>query len=237
MRVVRISDFLQEQDRVEWLVDNLLPDIGWTLLVGIQGLGKTTFAIQLCTALQHGDSFLGRATKQTDVMFIQADSVPAEWREIVRRVSPKGSKGLTLVDVPDKALGNVQYVTWMKERVAKYNPGFIVFDSLYSLTNININTEGILLHINLMKMIANDKPWLLIHHPPHNETRASGHNSVSANCSNVWELLKTKLKIAKGRIVKDKEIILSRDEQGLWCLRDKEEQDMLTEDILHKTIW
>ena len=218
MRVVRIKQFLQEQDNVPWLIEGLLPSIGWTLLVGYKGLGKTTFAAQMCSALQDGKPFLGRQTVQTDILYLQADSVADEWREILRRVAPNGA-GWTLVDVPEKCISHPAYVDGIKQLIAKVDPGFIVFDSLYNLVSVSLNSEAILIPINTMKVLAGQRPWLLIHHPPHGESRASGHNSIGANCSNEWHLLKTKLKIEKGRLVKTKEISLDRDENGLWVAR------------------
>jgi RecA-family ATPase len=198
------------------------------LLVGKQGLGKSTFAAQLCAAIQQGKCFLGRQTIKKRILFIQADSPTAEWREMLRRIAPK-SQGYTMVDVPAKCLGNPAYLDSLYTIAQKVQPGFIVFDSLYNLTNQTINTESVLIAINQMKAIAGNVPWLLIHHPPHNESRAAGHHSVAANCSNEWHLTKNKLSIAKGRLVKDKEILLSRDEHGLWVLK---EADVWADDFM-----
>ena len=223
MRPARIDKFIDEVDTIEWLIDKLLPNVGWTLLYGQQGLGKTTLAMQMCAALQQGTDFLGRQVKQTNILYIQADSVVAEWRAMLKRIAPK-CKGHTVVDVPSKCLGSPECVVWLRNAVVKINPGFVVFDSLYNLTAWPISTDnGILTCVNFMKDIASGKPWLLIHHPPHAENRAAGHHSLAANCSNEWSLLKTKLKIEKGRLVSDKEILITRDTEGLWQLYKKED--------------
>ena len=219
MRIVRIARFLQEDEHIEWIIDSLLPNIGWTLLVGKQGLGKSTFAAQMCAGIQLGVPFLGRKTLQRDILYIQADSPTIEWREMLKRIAPR-SLGWTMVDVPAKCLGNPAYVASITNLVEKVKPGFIVFDSLYNLTSVPINSESVLVPINTMKTIAGTVPWLLIHHPPHAETRAAGHHSVAANCSNEWHLLRNKLKVEKGRLVKDTELLLSRDDKGLWTSRD-----------------
>lgn len=219
MRIVKIKDFLLEDEPVNWLIDGLLPDIGWTLFYGMQGIGKSTFAIQMCDALQHGKDFLGMECKQTSIVYVQADSVAVEWREIIRRVCNHSMPGFTIVDVPERTLGNPRYVEYLQGMVAKYKPGFVVFDSLYNLTAWSINTEQVLLAVNAMKGICGAVPWLLVHHPPHSESRAAGHHVISGNCSNLWGLLKTKLKIEKGRLVKNKELLLERDERGLWVIK------------------
>jgi len=219
---VKISKFVEEAENVSWLIDGLLPDVGWTLFYGTREVGKTTFAMQMCDSLQKGQPFLGRETKQCDILFIQADSLALEWKAMLKRIAPK-SQGWTMLDVPSKCLGNPQYVDTLNNLKEKVSPGFIVFDSLYNLTAWPINTESVLIPVNMMKAIAGGVPWLLIHHPPHSETRAAGHHSLGSNCSNEWALLRNKLKIQKGRLVKDKEILLSRDDDGLWALKAEEE--------------
>lgn len=220
MRIARLDDFANEESNVSWLVDGLLPSVGWTLLYGTQGYGKTTLALQLCAALQEGKPFLHRQTIQTDVWYIQADSLPDEWKEIIKHVAPHCS-GWTCLDVPTACMDMPSYVSSLITLKGKVKPGFIVFDSLYNLTNpSHINTGAVLEPINAMKSIAGTVPWMLIHHPKGGEVKASGHNSIGANCSNEWALLKTQLKIMKGRLVKDKEIYMERDDNGLWQLTD-----------------
>ena len=142
MRAVRISKFTSEEDKLEWLVDSLLPSVGFTLLVGKQGLGKTTFAMQLCAALQKGDDFLGRKTLQTRILYVQADSPTVEWREMLKRIAPS-SVGYTVVDVPAKSLEVLEYIESIRFLIAQVQPGFVVFDSLYNLTAKPISTEGV----------------------------------------------------------------------------------------------
>jgi RecA-family ATPase len=221
MRVIRLDKFIAEKEQVNWLVDGLLPDVGWTLFYGQRGVGKTTFAMQLCCAIQGGLPFFARKTIQTNILYFQADSVTTEWREIVKRIVPKGNAGFTGIDVPNKTFGNNKYIDIMEMFIEKLNPGFIVFDSLYNMAHVSINNEGILAVIDKMAGLCKGIPWMLIHHPPHGENRAAGSSSLGANCSNEWSLTKTKLIIAKGRIVELKEMSIKRGKDGLWELYGK----------------
>lgn len=234
MRYIRINKFVAEEDHIDWLIADLLPNVGWTLLVGRQGLGKSTFAMQMCAALQAGCDFLHRKVIRTNILYIQADSPTLEWREMLKRIAPD-STGFTIVDVPTKCLGNPEYVNDLVNLKTMVKPGFIVFDSLYNLTAWPINSESVMMPINQMKQIADTIPWLLIHHPPQGESRAAGHHSLPANCSNEWHLLKNKMAIVKGRLVKDKEILLSRDKEGLWLPKEVEESD--DDDLMHKALF
>lgn len=231
MRAIKIAKFTEEIDEFEWIIEGLLPNVGWTLFYGLRGVGKTTFAMQLCASIQDGKPFLGRKTKQRNIMFIQSDSHPIEWKMMLQRIAPK-SEGFTVVDVPAKALGNNEYVQRIAHYVEQLNPGFIVWDSLYTLSGSSINTEAVLQSVNIMKDISgHDIPFLLIHHPPHGESRAAGHSSLGASCSQEWCLLKTRLKIEKGRIIGDAEVLrdkaikLTRDEHGLWVTRNDSEDN------------
>lgn len=219
MRPIRIQQFVKEEVHIEWLIDGLLPNMGWTLLVGRQGCGKSTMALQMCCAIQQGESFLGLATQQAETLFIQTDSDTDEWRLICERISPE-SQSVQVVDVPSKCLDNPAYVQHLMAIAAKVKPGFIVFDSLYSLSSKPISTEAVLIPVNIMRQIALvdgvKVPFLLIHHPPHGEARAAGHHSLPANCSNEWFLSAGQLHIKKGRLRAKGEIPLDRTEEGLW---------------------
>lgn len=219
MRYVKISKFLNEKERVNWLVEGLLPDVGWTLFYGLKGIGKTTFAIQLCEAIQEGKQFLERETQKTRILYIQADSQELEWREILKRVSPS-NEGFTVVDVPMNALNNPYYINSIDNFVSIVKPQYIIWDSLYALVGDNINTTKALQGIETMERLGKGVPFMVIHHPPHGESRAAGSSSLGANCSNEWCLLKTKLRIDKGRLVALEEIPLYRDKTdgGLWHL-------------------
>lgn len=215
MRITRIDDFIKEKENITWLVDELLPDMGWTLLYGIQGSGKSTFALQLCSALQKGSQFISRKCLQRNVLYIQADSIEDEWRAIIQRVA-SDITAWTMVNVPNGALTMPNYQSGLHTLIKRVNPGFVVFDSLYTLSGEDINTKNVLLPINAIKAMLGTVPWLLIHHCPHDKLRASGHNSLAANCSNEWGISETQLHIKKGRVVKKGVIPLSRDENGLW---------------------
>ena len=223
-RAVQIKQFVKESPTIPWLVKDLLPDVGWTLLVGRKGIGKTTFAMQMCLALQTGDDFLDRVTQQRDILFVQVDSVELEWRAILARIA-KDSLGWTLVSSPTNCLDNPSYVSSLAGLIAKVNPGYIVWDSLYKLSRRPVNTERVTDTLDQLALLSGTVPWLLIHHPPHEETRAAGHHSIGATCSNEWHLLKNKLAIDKGRLVKDKEVLLDKDEQGLWQVKHDAESD------------
>lgn len=57
-----------------YLIDNLLKGNKVSILTGGSKTGKTTFALQIANAVSKGDSFLGKKTKQADVLYICMDN-------------------------------------------------------------------------------------------------------------------------------------------------------------------
>lgn len=219
------KQLVQEYQPLPFIVDGLLPDSGWTLLVGLPGVGKSTIAAQLCDSLQYGKPFLGMETKQRKALYIQCDAPTEIWREQIRRIAPD-SEALTLVDVPDHALDHANYIEIIKRIILYVKPGFLVFDALNSLTGKDINTKAGLQPIFLMNELTTigDRklPWMLLHHPtksPHSRgvNSASGFGGISAACSVHLTLSSNRLKVEKSKLSGKRSIDLSRTEEGLWC--------------------
>lgn len=232
-RSIRYRAFVREQPKVEWLIDKLLPNVGSTLLVGSKGVGKTTLALQMVAAIQEGSPIFGLDTEQRETLFIQMDSRELEWREICRRVVPQ-SMGRTMLSLPAFCLDNPSYVKAIGELIIKSAPGFIIWDSLYKLSNKRkINTDAVLETMQILDLLCMESPYMLLHHPPHGESRASGHNSLSGTVSNEWVLLKNMLRIDKGRLIEIKEILLQRAKSspGLWYIEEGEEEEELNRKI------
>lgn len=223
MRAVTYRQFAAEEDATVWLIPDLLPDFGWTLFIGAEGSGKTTFCLQLCQALDEGTIFLGKQTTKTKTLYIQADSSPKEWRQIIKLIAPKGI-GFTIVNVADGCLSNREYVAQLNDLInEKVKPEFVVWDSLYNLSGTSLNGEHALTPIQTMRHLCGHRPWLLIHHPPHEDLRSAGSRAIPANASRVWLLRKNKLEIAKGRLTALKEVNMHRaedDKGGLWSVDD-----------------
>lgn len=225
MRILRYKDLAQEDEHVEWLIDGLLPNTGWTVLTAPQGTGKTRLMLQMCDALERGVKFLDHfATLKTKCVFVQIDSTPAEWREIVRQVVPHSS-GITIFDVPTFWLETARHVEWFTDTIRQVKPGFIVFDSLYKISSDINMPQAIGPRIAQLKAMVRlptpqgevDTPWIVLHHPPQgSETRAAGSRSIVADASYTWELSGTQLSVTKGRLREKGSFAIEMDKKGLW---------------------
>ncbi len=227
MRGIKVKDFIEEQENVQWLIEGLLPNVGWTLLVGPYKSGKTTLALQMCEALRTGSLFFNRKTVPTTALYFQSDSANLEWKEILKRVCPE-ALFITVVDVEEYFLDNPEYYRHARNCIEHYKPGYVVFDCLYKLTSVSVNSEKIQGPLSQLNKLCAGIPWMLIHHPPHNESRASGHNSIGATCSSEWHVMPSKMRVARGRLVAQMELPMKQDRQGLWHPLRSElpEQDM-----------
>jgi RecA-family ATPase len=206
-----------------WLVDQLIPATGWTLLIGAPKIGKSTFCAQLCASLEEGSPFLTLSTVESRTLYVQADSSEMEWKEQIERVAPQSGAG-TLVSVPRNVLSIPEQIVLLQRFIEKVQPDFTIWDSLYKLSNANTNTNAILTPIGIIETLVGDKPFLLIHHPTKDSmggiSGGSGHNSLAAACSVHMTLKKTKLSVDGGRLVKGGDIRLKKDDNGLWFLDD-----------------
>jgi RecA-family ATPase len=215
MRAVQLSDFAEEEEHIGWLVEGLLPDTGWTLLYGAEGVGKTRFALQMMDAIQEGQDFLNMKTQRAKGLFIQADSSTKEWREMVRLTTPD-NHAIGIVNVPDYVFDTPQYVEWIRKAVVAIKPGFAVLDSLYKLTSDDINSPKITVKLNMMRAVLGEIPFVLLHHPPQGMNRGAGSRAIAATASYNWELTETTLRIVKGRLTAKASIAISFDEHGRW---------------------
>lgn len=77
-RIFRIEDlpniWTLKPKSADWVVESIIPDGAITLLCGDSGVGKSTFALALAGAVAHGQSFLGRVTKQRGVLYVDREN-------------------------------------------------------------------------------------------------------------------------------------------------------------------
>jgi RecA-family ATPase len=79
----RVSDLTVQ---MEWLVDEFIPLESVVILTGESGCGKSTFALALASAVAHGERFLGRTSKQRQVLIVDRENGPRVYRERFNRM-------------------------------------------------------------------------------------------------------------------------------------------------------
>jgi hypothetical protein len=128
-RIEDIRSVWEWEASTKWLIHNLIPEAAVTLLCGDSGIGKSTLALALAGAVAHGQPFLGRATVQRPVLYVDRENPLAVVRERIDRLGIIKTAALTIWGLwvnptPDgpTALSILQFV-------ATHRP-LIIFDSL-----------------------------------------------------------------------------------------------------------
>jgi len=136
--------FSIEPQKVQWLVDGLIPSDGYTAIVGKPKAGKSTFLRSLIASVIKNKKFLGRAVEvpegQGRVLYIHLDRKDVPWRvasELRDKlgITKEESSRLHLYtsdNVPDT--GYQARLDWLKDRVMAIQPNVVVIDLLWQFT-------------------------------------------------------------------------------------------------------
>lgn len=235
--VLRLRSFQDLAEEIlptlRWLVDELLPGDGWTLLVAKPKTGKSLLAMQLAAALSRGGAFLGIPVEQRRVAYVQLDAPVGDWQAQVRLLPKEYREGpLTLDrrDLPLKLLdtNNVGIQSQLREVLKKAEVQLVIWDALEKLTSLDLNKkEGCQPALERLRSIF-PGPAVVIHHPrkPSGESAdalvdsASGNHYLTADASAIWGLVKQPG--GKGRLqvltrATDVKVDLQREPKtGLW---------------------
>jgi RecA-family ATPase len=217
-----------------WIVDDLLPGGGWTLLVAKPKTGKSLLAMQLAAALSRGGEWIGRPVKQRRVCYIQLDAPHEDWQKQVRfltlndRLKPYTYDRRYLpIQLLDTTHITVQ--SQLREHLKKLEIELVIWDALEKLTGKNLNEkENCQAVLERMRLVF-PGPSLVIHHPrkPNGDAvdsivdAAAGNHYLTADASCLWAL-KSKGKqegklTVRPRIAKEQELDLAREPKtGLW---------------------
>lgn len=130
-RAVRAADIAAPL-RMEFLVDQMVPDEGVTILFGAGSASKTYQAMLMAVCVALGQPWLGRATQQRNVIWIDYETGPAMFGYRLGRICA----GL---GVPKEQVSNLYYwhadgmplldsVPGLQRAVERHNVGFGVLD-------------------------------------------------------------------------------------------------------------
>jgi 5S rRNA maturation endonuclease (ribonuclease M5) len=80
---LHVTDFLdvqQEEDKIEWVLEDYLPEGGLVLIAGKPKEGKTTLTYELAVKVARGLPFLNRATQPVGVLILGLEEHPRDMR-------------------------------------------------------------------------------------------------------------------------------------------------------------
>jgi hypothetical protein len=136
--LTKLGDLLNEpEDTVQWLVDELLPESGFSLLGAKPKVGKSTLARNLALCVAQGRAFLGRAIQQGPVVYLALEEKRSEVRKHFRDMGATGAEDIYIYAASAPADG-VQQVRAVAERL---KPVLVIIDPLFRLTRVKDSND------------------------------------------------------------------------------------------------
>ena len=126
--VVPIGEFLSHPDEeTPWVVDQLLPAHGLSVLTAQPKVGKSTLIRSLLMCVARGDTFLGRQTLQGPVVYLCLEDIEGQVRKSFRMLGATEEDPI-LIHVGPAPSGKP--ATGLRELFSAYDPVLVVIDTL-----------------------------------------------------------------------------------------------------------
>jgi len=128
-----LADLLKEpEEEVSWVVDNLLPSGGFSIIVAKPKVGKSTIARQLALSVARGESFLGYKTTKGSILYVALEEKRGEVQNHFRLLGATGEENLNVYigSVPDEA-----YI-WLEREVEAKKPILVIIDTLFRFAQV-----------------------------------------------------------------------------------------------------
>ena len=216
----------------EWLIPDLIPGDGWTLVVAPPKTGKSIFMAQAAVAASTGTPFLrwGAPSRPLRVLYCQGDAPPKVWHIQIQRIQVLREADVATVRVPLGFLSNEAQRIQARAVIGRVKPDWIIWDAFEKLLTVqDINTQqGMSQALLSLKSVNGPCPFALIHHPrkgkPGEEDTpklaASGHHYLIGDATQILSLTKTAVRV-EGRLISDAPPYRFHrvDGSGEWVLR------------------
>jgi hypothetical protein len=128
-----LKDVMEEPDEdISWIIDELLPSGGFSIIVAKPKVGKSTLVRQMALAVSKGDSFLDRSTHAGSVLYVALEEKQSEVKKHFSLLGFEGQEPIYLYvgSVPQDAQ------KWLEEGIQKHRPVLVIIDTLFRFVNI-----------------------------------------------------------------------------------------------------
>lgn len=178
MKAIRVKDFVRlEGLKREYIIPNMLPQVGRIALCGVAKHGKSFLALQLAMSVSQGRPFLGFAvTHPGPVLYLQFDTPAELWQERVASleaagmlVDPDDGHGLYVIH-PSTQPRSVNILSGHDARaiydmIMSTLPVLVVVDVLRSVHRLSENeSEHMQQVVGHLTTVCANRAMLLVHH-------------------------------------------------------------------------
>jgi hypothetical protein len=206
LHVVTTAEMLHRPEPA-WTVDGLVPEIGFTLLVGRNQVGKTFLGLDLAGSISLGRPWLVRETKQTRVLYVALEGIDSARIEAWQ--SHHSVDGLPdLVWIDDAIdLNKRGYQDRLIALAREFDVGLVVVDTLNrSVSDFDENgSKDMGAIIGFADRLRHEAGAGLtgIHHTPRDGSNPRGHTSLEDAADTIFLVTGTTnprhLKVTKQR--------------------------------------
>ncbi|MDE1970025.1 MAG: AAA family ATPase [Patescibacteria group bacterium] len=129
-----LNDLLKEsEEEISWVVENLLPSGGFSIVIAKPKVGKSTLARQAALAVARGEPFLGRQVIQGAVLYVSLEEKRSEVRSHFQLMGATGSEdlGVYVGSLPDSAN------EWLKSEIERKKPILVIVDTLFRFASVS----------------------------------------------------------------------------------------------------
>jgi len=178
----------------DYLLGTVLCTTSRWMIYAPTGLGKTLFAMNMTAAIAAGERFLGwNAGRRCRVLYIDGEMPVETFKErIVQATDLFPSDGVFGINRDNETTENREMpplntddgLVWIRDKIKKYKPDLIVFDSIMCLLSGDMKDEETWEPVKiLMKEMSNQRiAQIWIHHTGHDAGRSYGTSTRE------WEL-------------------------------------------------
>ncbi len=177
MTLIRLDDLLKEpEESVSWLVENILPSGGFSVLASKPKVGKSTLARNLALCVAKGEPFLNKTISKGSVIYYALEEKRAEVKKHFKDMGANGTEDIYIYTggTPVDAIEQIRKV------VESIKPALITIDPLFRLTKIKDGNDyaQVTAALDPLLRLARDTGThvLCVHHT--NKGQGQGGDSV-----------------------------------------------------------
>jgi len=122
----------EPEEEVSWIIENLLPSGGFSLVIAKPKVGKSTLGRQAGYSVSRGELFLGRKTIKGPVLYVSLEEKRSEVKKHFQLMGATGTEdlGVYVGAIPEDA--NV----WLLNEIKRKKPVLVIIDTLFRFAQV-----------------------------------------------------------------------------------------------------